>query len=44
LPELKKEVEKLPKIEVGEEIERLKGDVGEIERLIEENKKQEEQH
>lgn len=44
LPELKKEIEKLPKFEVEGEIKELKEDIGEIERLIKEAEKQKEQN
>lgn len=42
LPEFKKEIEKLPKTEVEEEVKKLKGNIEEIERLIEETEKQKE--
>lgn len=42
LPEFKKEMEKLPKSEVEGEIKKLKENIGEIERLIEEAEKQRE--
>lgn len=44
LPELKEGLEKLPKLDIDRETKELKGDIGEIERLIEETKKEEEQN
>jgi hypothetical protein len=39
-PDLKKEVEKMPKTGMGKEIENIKGDIKEAEKMIEENKGQ----
>ena len=44
LPEFKEELKKLPKSEAEGQIKELKEDIGEIERLIEEAKEQEEQY
>ena len=44
LPKLREELEKLPKFELEKEIKEMKEDIGEIEKLIEEAKKQEGQN